>query len=39
MKNNKNNVTITHYNSVSNNNNDNIPVNEKGYVQANIQQG
>lgn len=38
-RNNKNNVTITHYNSVSYNNNDNIPVNEKGYVQANIQQG
>lgn len=38
-RNNKNNVTITYYNSVSNNGNDNIPVNETGYVQANIVKG
>ncbi len=38
-KNNKNNVTITYYNSVSDGTNNNIPYNETGYTQANITQG
>ena len=38
-KNNKNNVTITYYNSVSDGTNNNIPYNETGYTQANIRQG
>ncbi|MDD7622512.1 MAG: hypothetical protein SOY33_05215 [Candidatus Onthovivens sp.] len=38
-KNNKNNVTITYYNSVSDGTNNNIPYNETGYTQANIKQG
>ena len=38
-KNNKNNVTITYYNSVSDDTNNNIPYNETGYTQANITQG
>ena len=38
-KNNKNNVTITYYNSVSDGTNNNIPYNETGYTAANITQG
>ena len=38
-KNNKNNVTITYYNSVSDGTNNNIPYNETGYTAAKITQG
>ncbi len=38
-KNNKNNVTITYYNSVSDGTNSNIPYNETGYTAAKITQG
>ncbi len=38
-KNNKNNVTITYYNSVSDGTNNNIPYNETGYTSANITAG
>ena len=38
-KNNKNNITITYYNPVSDGTNSNVPYNETGYTQANITQG
>lgn len=38
-KNNKNNVTITYYNSVSDGTNNNIPYNETGYTAASIVAG
>lgn len=38
-KNNKNNITITYYNPVSDDTNTNVPYNETGYTASNITQG